>query len=155
MHHTQITLSLKNVSFDFFYWFSRFEFALKENGYLKDATVGAKAEPNWKAFVEKWSVNYVPSAAALNLVAANPKRQVVGVTELEFRDVGFDDNPSELGKVVRLASTVRNNLFHGGKHGHDNWDDPARTEMLLTLSITLLNELADLAGIENDFRREY
>lgn len=155
MHQTQISNALKNASFEFFYWFSRFEFALKENRYLKDTTVGAKAEPSWNAFVEKWSATYVPSAAALKLIAENPKRQVVGLTELEFRAVGFDDNPSELGKVVRLASTVRNNLFHGGKHGHENWDDPVRTEMLLNLVITLLHELAAHASIENDYRREY
>jgi hypothetical protein len=155
MHQTQITNDLKNVSFEFFYWFSRFEFALKENGYLKDTSVGAKAEPSWKAFVDKWSATYVPTAAALKLMAESPKRQVVGLTGLEFRPVGFDDNPSELGKVVRLASTVRNNLFHGGKHGYDNWDDPARTEMLLNLVITLLHELAAHASIENDYRREY
>jgi hypothetical protein len=65
MHQTQITNGLKNASIEFFYWFSRFEFALKENWYLKDTTFGARVEPSRKAFFDKWSATYVRSAAAL------------------------------------------------------------------------------------------
>lgn len=44
MQHDKIPDELRTLAFEFFYWFSRFEFALKECGYLKDRTVGAKAE---------------------------------------------------------------------------------------------------------------
>ena len=62
---------------------------------------------------------------------------------------------TDLDKVVAYAKTVRNNLFHGGKHGHDRWDDPARMRRLLTLTITLLAELAALGNFGGDYDRFY
>ena len=44
MRHDQIPDDLKRLAFDFFYWFSHFEFALKEARYLKSTEEGAKAE---------------------------------------------------------------------------------------------------------------
>lgn len=76
-------------------------------------------------------------------------------TDLDFVPVGLDDRPSDLGKVVRLANTVRNNLFHGGKHGSESWDNPGRMRELLPIVIRVLDELADHAGIEADYRRLY
>jgi len=57
--------------------------------------------------------------------------------------------------VVTLLKTVRNNLFHGGKHGDDGWDDPERILTLLELSIRVLDELADLADFGADYTRYY
>jgi hypothetical protein len=155
MHREDIPKDLEQIAFDFFYWFSRFEFALKENHFLKAEEVGAPAEPGWDAFVSKHEGGYQLSAAAIELVVANPERQVVGVGDLEFRPVGFDDRPSDLGKVVRLAKTVRNNLFHGGKHGAGGWDNPDRMRKLLPLVVKLLGELASMGDIENDYLRSY
>jgi len=56
---------------------------------------------------------------------------------------------------VRYAKTVRNNLFHGGKHGSAYWDNPARMTLLLGTTITVLGELARLGGIEADYERYY
>lgn len=50
---------------------------------------------------------------------------------------------------------VRNNLFHGGKHGHDQWDDPTRMRRLLKLTITVLSELAALGEFGGDYDRYY
>ena len=72
-----------------------------------------------------------------------------------FRDVGFNPGASDLEKVVRLANTVRNNLFHGGKHGVDYWDDPARMQALLTNTIEVINDLAGQAGLAADYARYY
>lgn len=155
MQHDNIPDDLRTLAFDFFFWFSRFEFALKECGYLKDKAVGAKAEPNWQAFIDEWEDGYVLTPAAKALIAANPQRQIVGRVGLEFRDVGFDDKPSDLAKVIRLAQTVRNNLFHGGKHGNANWDDPSRMRELLPTVTTILREIAERAGIEADYYRYY
>ena len=155
MRHDDIPKDVREQAFDFFYWFSRFEFALKERGYLRRSTEGSTAEADWKAFVKKWEEKYTVTDAAKVLIAQKPQRQVVGPGELQFRDVGFDDKPSDLGKVVRLAKTVRNNLFHGGKHGSQSWDDPERMKTLLPLVITVLNEFAELAGFQDDYQRYY
>lgn len=91
---------------------------------------------------------YQASPVALDLIAETPKQQVLGQDGLEFRAVQFPDGISELGKVVHLVRTVRNNLFHGGKHQSDGWDDPARTRRLLHLVVVVLGELAVQAEIE-------
>ena len=50
---------------------------------------------------------------------------------------------------------MRNNLFHGGKHGSAYWDDPDRMRLLLPLSVTVLGELVTLGGFEADFTGYY
>jgi hypothetical protein len=59
-----ISSELSRLAFEFFFRFSRFEFALKENGYLQCTTVGAKAEPGWGAFSNKWRDKYEVSEEA-------------------------------------------------------------------------------------------
>lgn len=151
----EIAPDVRNRSFEFFYWFSRFEFALKENQFLKNHTEGARAEPGWDQFISSHEATYGLSDIGSQLVAAAPKRQIVGPHGIDFVPVGFDDHPSELAKVVRLLKTVRNNLFHGGKHGAEGWDDPQRILLLMDLCINILDELAELGGIEADYKRYY
>src|SRR3546814_12781427 len=67
---------------------------------------------------------YALSPAAQALLAEKPRRQIVGDPDHGFEDVPFSPNTADLDKVVAYANTVRNNLFHGGKHGHAQWDDP-------------------------------
>ena len=155
MQLDRIPDDVRSLAFDFFYWFSRFEFALKECGYLKSHEFGAPAEPDWREFAKKHQHDYRLTAAANELIAANPLRQVVDSAGLGFAPVGLDDRPSDLERVTRLARTVRNNLFHGGKHGEKTWDDPDRMRTLLPLVIRVLHELAEYAGIESDYRRCY
>lgn len=155
MNRDTISTELHDLSFEFFYWFSRFEFALKENGYLKSKVVGAKAEASWSVFVARHEQGYSLSRAGADLIAAAPQRQVVGSVELEFVPASFLDTDSDLKKVVSLSNIVRNNLFHGGKHGHDTWDNPDRMKLLLDLVIKVLDELAAHAYLEADYRRSY
>lgn len=156
MRRDEVSPDLRELAFDFFYWFSRFEFALKENGYLTSTLVGARAQPDWGRFVVEHQDHYAPSQAASALIAANPLRQIVGESgTLIFSDVPFADNATDLRRVVGLAKTVRNNLFHGGKHGSGNWDDPDRMVELLGITINVLNDLADLGGLNADFNRLY
>lgn len=155
MRHDEISDDLRRLAFDFFYWFSRFEFALKEARFLKSEKVGAKAEADWDDFIAKYSSDYQLTPAAEALITAKPQRQIVGVAEVNFGDVCFDPGTSDLKRVVVLARTVRNNLFHGGKHGSDYWDQPARMQMLLSTTINVLGELADMAGLQGDYNRHY
>lgn len=156
MRKKDIDANLSSLAFDFFYWFSRFEFALKENAYLQSRNVGAKAEPGWDAFVEKWHAQYTPSTEAKALLSTKPERQVVGPNqELAWKPVELKDCKSELAKVVRLLKTVRNNLFHGGKHGGAGWDDPGRTELLLSSGKAVLDQFAALASFEADYEQYY
>lgn len=80
--------------------------------------------PGWGKFIVDWQDRYTLTPAGQKLIDAKPQRQVVGQNGLDFAEVRFDHKPSDLVKVIRLANTVRNNLFHGGKHGSAYWDDP-------------------------------
>ena len=155
MRRNDIDQDTRNLAFDFFYWFSRFEFALKEKRFLKNEAIGARADPSWDKFVKAYRAAYVVSPAAEVLLAEKPRRQIVGDPDHDFEDLLFSPNTADLDKVVAYARMVRNNLFHGGKHGHDQWDDVARMRRLLKLTITVLAELAALGYFGGDYDRYY
>ena len=155
MQIDNINDGLRNRVFEFFYWFSRFESALKERGFLKSKKVEARAEPDWECFINIYEDQYVLSEVGTSLIDQDPKLQVVGQHGLKFVKVGYKKQPSELRKVVTLLKTVRNNLFHGGKYGDMGWDNPDRVLLLLGLSIYVLNELADLGDFGPDYTRFY
>ena len=48
--HEDIDADLQELAFLFFYKYSRFGFALKENGYLRDRNPGSSAIPGWREF---------------------------------------------------------------------------------------------------------
>lgn len=147
---------LSQLAFEFFFAFSRFEFALKENQYLKAHAPGVRAEPGWSEYVSKWQDAYSPSASAQLVLDEPPEQQVVGVgSSLAWRPVGLDDCKSDLSRIVRLLKTVRNNLFHGGKHGGSGWDDPQRTSRLLSASLSVVEELVELAALQSDYAQIY
>lgn len=152
MKHEDIDADLQELAFLFFYKYSRFEFALKENGYLRDRNPGSPALPGWREFASARYAAYCLSPEAAELIGAAPKCQVVGANGcLEWKDVDFRGFPGDLGKVIRLLQTVRNNLFHGGKHGADGWDDPARAAILLKLGADALDQVARGSGLEGDY----
>jgi hypothetical protein len=147
---------LSALAFEFFYWYSRLEFALKESGYLKNHSVGARAEPGWSDFVLHWSSTYEMCAGATALVSSAPRQQTVGDSDaLKWEAVNLDDCTSDLARVVRLLKTVRNNLFHGGKHGAQGWDQPEQTRAFLSAGRTVLDSLAKMAALEADYTRRY
>ncbi len=156
MQRDAVDSKLTDLAFDFFFRFSRFEFALKENGYLKSHQPGANAEPGWDEFVAAHAKEYKISANALQLLASPPERQVVeNGNTLSWRAVGLEDCRSDLARIAKLLRTVRNNLFHGGKHGSADWDNPDRTRQVLAAGSAVLEDLAAAAGIEADFLRIY
>ncbi|HBO4889760.1 hypothetical protein ACIUZJ_27080 [Pseudomonas aeruginosa] len=156
MQKENISAEITERAFDFFYWFSRFEFSLKENGYLKHIRPGDRAEPGWDNFVQKHSDKYSISQSATALIEQRPEQQIVlPGRELGWRPVKLDDHNSDLARVAHLLKTVRNNLFHGGKHGGANWDNPERTIHLILLSKAILDEFAALGDFEADYKRIY
>lgn len=106
--------NIKYIALDFFYWFSRFEFALKENSFLNRTGVGENAEPGWYAFIERYAGVFKHSEQAQKLLELNTKRQKVGPhLAVEWKEVRMDDCRSDHCRVVRILKVVRNNLFHG------------------------------------------
>jgi hypothetical protein len=155
MRREDVSQELSGLAFEFFFWFSRFEFTLKENGFLKSRVNGARAEPGWDEFVHQWHPSFVMSDEALRLLAEPPDRQIIQNNQVEWGPVGLADCTSDLARVIRLVKTTRNNLFHGGKHGSAGWDNPKRASQLLNDGKAILDQLADLAGFQADYRRYY
>jgi hypothetical protein len=156
MRRDEIDNELKDASFDYFYWFSRFEFSLKENKYLKDHRAGVKAEPSWEEFRKKHRTEYVLSKEASRLKALHPKRQIVsGHGELDWTPVGVSHCKDDLCRVIIMLNAVRNNLFHGGKHGDTEMDSKERNLELLRLGKIVLDQMVQLGGFESDYRRYY
>ncbi|WP_414828410.1 hypothetical protein [Alteromonas sp. H39] len=156
MRYDELSEELKGVSFEFFYWFSRFEFVLKENGFLKSEAPGAKAEPSWEKFRERYKEEYQATAEAKSLIGLHPKRQVVSeYKQLVWKPVGIEHCNNDLCRVIAMLSTVRNNLFHGGKHGDLEVDDINRNMSLLSLGKQVLDQLAEQFSYEGDYKRYY
>ena len=120
---------LRLKCFEFFYWFSRFEFALKENEYLKEGPYSA-ALPDWETFRDKHSEEYVLSEEAKRLLYAPPQRQVFCNGGYKWERTNIDREKADLGKVILILRTIRNNLFHGGKSSQEDWDNPERNRTL-------------------------
>ncbi|MGR9279573.1 hypothetical protein ACU8KI_33980 (plasmid) [Rhizobium leguminosarum] len=155
MRREEVDDELKELAFEFLYFFSRFEYALKANGYLKKEGVGQPAEAGWQKLLTRWESGYVLTDTAAALIAANPQKQVVGADRsLEFRPLAVN-GLSTMGQVIGHCQTVRNNLFHGGKSGAKGFDDPKRTKKLLSLTLALLGELATSCDLMNDYTGYY
>lgn len=156
MQYETVSGALTQKAFDFFFWFSRFEAALKESGFLKSEVEGDVAEPSWEKFVGAYAAKYALTESGKRLLELAPDRQIVGMgKKLSWRPIGTGDCQTELCKVVRMLKTLRNNVFHGGKSGGAGWDQPDRTEGLLDSGISELHELAALAGLEEDLWQKY
>ena len=106
MRHDEISTDLLSKALDFFYWISRFEFALKENRFLRNDVSGSRAELGWDAFVERLQKDYSLTVAGDAIIAENPKRQMAGDHGLEFQGVRFHDGLSDLGKVILCTVAI-------------------------------------------------
>ena len=154
-HYEDYPSDLRLLCFDFFYWFSRFEFALKENGYITRGPYNS-AMPDWGRFIDDNGAAYTSNEKALQLLRSPPKRQVVRESTYAWQDIVFPDDVNELQRVVLLLKTIRNNLFHGGKHGLDDWDNPTRTQFLVETAKLALDSLATLNdNLHADYERYY
>ena len=131
-----------NLITEFFFVFSRFEYALKRAGFVKRDR--RNAEPNWDAFADSIERRYDPNespkvARAVNyLLSEPPKRQIVeNDNSLGWKDSNRD-NETEIRWVLLLVRRVRNNLFHGGKYPYTPLPEPARDTQLLESSLAIL-----------------
>lgn len=70
MRREEVDDELKELAFEFLYFFSRFEYALKANGYLKKEGAGQPAEAGWRKLRDRWEAEYVLTDAAAKLIAS-------------------------------------------------------------------------------------
>ena len=104
--------------------FSRFEFALKECGYVRaDRYGGAQLDWNRFAAIEGLAAlmqRLHDEGSVAELLKHPPRQQRAAGTHWEWADAPpITDAKAFLEAIKR----VRNNLFHGGKAGADPRDD--------------------------------
>ncbi len=145
---------LKDLIYNFFFSFSRFEFALKETGY-RNRDRYKTAVPDWKRFINDHENHYEIDESARRLIDHPPRKQILNDNMLIWQDITFN-RMSDLKKMSLIVKTIRNNLFHGGKHGERSWDDPLKVTFLLQNSIVVINKFSELnTDLKSHYRNEY
>jgi hypothetical protein len=135
------------LSIKFFLFYSRFEYALKQAGYVEsDRNNNAKA--NWISFaqehpevMENRSRNPLLNDAVALLENNPPKKQMYYESQNELRWKNDDYNEEfNLSRALTLVCRIRNNLFHGGKSVQGPIDEISRDTRLLKAGLTILLE---------------
>ena len=142
------------LSFEYLYWFSRFEYTLKENTLVQTDRFH-NAQPNWNKFIEDYSEHYLISDCAKELIILKPYEQKFIDNSLVWNEINLNircDN--NLDKVVLLLKTARNNLFHGGKHSQEI-ENIDRDINILKVSIIVIKELAGLESFGAEIFEPY
>jgi len=128
---------------EFLATFSRAEYALKATIQfaLGDAD-GVKA--GWDGFAEAIDKSFCAvedeefKGAVNYLLSRPPRKQVLENGAVRFADQVIDKKQPVAQQVLLMVRTVRNNLFHGGKHLPLGEHEPGRNERLVSASIAIL-----------------
>lgn len=155
----------RELLFEYFLTFSRFEYALKASGFFKPSrprrnhpTLPHQAEPDWARFAllvrDKFQPErtYELKSACEYLLRSPPMKQVVINGAVAWETPLRPIQESEPQFLLRMVKCVRNNLFHGGKYSIEVHENTQRTEMLLRSSIVILEECLALAP---EVKREF
>lgn len=150
----------KEVVIDFVLFFSRFEYALKRTPeYANGDQRGVSA--NWDRYASDHNSAFdaeaddVVKEAAEYLEVHSPNKQVLLHGVLDWKPLTFGTN-QQLGRLLHIVRTARNNLFHGGKFPSGPYQDPARDEVLLKHCLTILEAALDLSDdVEDRFKESF
>lgn len=121
----------KDLACEFFAVFSRFEFALKEGGFVKGE---GRASPDWQRFAREVVLEADgPVAVSLGYLIAYPPQ--IQTPNLKWKSLALQGK-TDRAKALESIQRVRNNLFHGGKH--PPMSAPGRDAELVTASLAVL-----------------
>jgi hypothetical protein len=105
----------------FFFVFSRAEFALKSAGLAAPLKYGGGISVKWDEFGRKIKLRFPSRGDPERVTKAvrylhdhPPRRQVLDGSRLRWKKRPPIETPSAKSTIA-LVTTVRNNLFHGGK----------------------------------------
>ncbi len=128
----------------FFSDFSRFEYALKEAGYVKRNEQYGNAETDWRKFRRAIRHSYNPEMnpevadAVKYLFSEPPRSHAVDSGSLTWEDLERKDYQTDVDWLLLLVKTVRNNLFHGSKSVYHSEEELDRDAQLLKSSLVVL-----------------
>lgn len=135
----------KDLVMKFFVFFSRFEYALKKSGYVRENR--GKVEVDWDKYTnEIGSISESKTVidAKRYFLDNPPKKQVLFNEQLDWKDNQKSNSESDVKYLLRLIKTVRNNLFHGGKMPFDAVRDKKLLENALILLEVFLKTSPDI-----------
>ena len=130
---------------EFFGHVARFEYTLKEAGFIQRNRPGVW--PDWRGFAAEISAQLKVRAGsdleqAIDFLCASPPAIQTGSVNWRQKHLAGD---MPIAQALDAAYRVRNNLFHGGKHtGHS----PAgRDEQLVRHALCLIRECVVQHGV--------
>lgn len=145
----------KELVWDFFVTFSRFEYALKASGKYRRRGKDAAAEADWEKFakdlgrLEKAELNPVLKRGAY-LIENPPRKQVINSAgSLDWAEA--EPNGAEIRKLLIYIRRVRNNLFHGGKAHRGS----ERDRDLIDASRSVLKAILEIKGLNPALKKYY
>ena len=155
------TIENSRETIDFIFYFSRFECALKNEGYLANKE---HAEANWEDFFCR-NTNEIENifekeslAESINyLNDSPPKKQIrkarANTSPPEYTvDWETTIRPTPKTEAVKDSiKRIRNNLFHGGKFPTGPADEPSRDKKLISSALKILQELSKMDKVEKYF----
>lgn len=148
----------RDLVYEFFFVFSRFEHALSVTNYLTEGKGGVSAD--WNKFARETNNVFSSTLSAEVKKAikyyeeAPPKKQVVDFDSLVWKDVVPQTN-YQLEKLLLLIRRVRNNLFHGEKFSVLLEGDSERDAHLIGYGLTILYAcLESSADVRKNFFSE-
>jgi hypothetical protein len=136
----------RDLVFEFFLLFSRFEYALKRAGFVKGDD--SKAQAHWPRFARSIDSKLTSATeqefleAVLILNLEPPKKQVMKCGQLGWAENVKESHETDAEWILRLVRTVRNNLFHGGKYPELVVEDYERNRNLLKACLVILKSTA-------------
>jgi hypothetical protein len=155
----------KELLFEFFLTFLRFEYALKASDFFQrlntERTKGFKppnAQPDWYRFAVSLRDSFCAdktdelSEACDYIIHSPPYRQVIINDDVAWETPIRPEGEEEIEFILKMIRCIRNNLFHGGKYNIEVHETIERTEKLLTSSLIILKEcLALSTAVGNAF----
>ena len=146
----------RDLLLEFFLSFGRFEYALKTTGFFvrkpENSLRPPTAEPDWDRFAVLLCDSFAPGkndelARACRYLTESPPNKQVIINDAPAWETPVRGTQSEIEFVLRMVRSVRNNLFHGGKHSIDVHESE-RTELLLRSCLVVLTECLALAPVQ-------
>ena len=122
----------------FLAFFSRYEYALKANGFQVKNLKEAKAD--WDLFIIFLDKQNTPVPHSLHQELAYLRSQPV---RKQMADGTWQEIPrnTDWEWLLRSLTTIRNNLFHGGKQGSQKMLESPRDELLIDYGQKIMEEV--------------
>lgn len=138
----------KQLIFEFFLLFSKFEYALKIVGFHNGEGV---ARANWTTYAESIKNDFDKDSndelieSVSYILIHPPKKQIIKDGVLKWSE-NPPDSSSDIELLLKYVCRVRNNLFHGGKYKDRYLKQEDRSKKLLIACNSILRNCLQISN---------